>query len=85
MPHANPARRPTCRSLATVADIGLTKLYREFGDRWEIEQIPAGARWIAVYRENDDDYIRFVLAHDIGGLRFTMTAVENETPEEHDR
>jgi len=59
-------------------------MYREFGDRWEIEQIPPGARWIAVYRENGDDYIRLVLAHDIGGLRFNMTAIENETPEERD-
>jgi hypothetical protein len=85
MPDANPARRPTCGSAAGALNDSLTKLYREFGDRWEIEQIPRGARWIAVYRKNPDDYIRLVLAHDISGLRFQMTAVEKETPEEPDR
>ena len=59
-------------------------MYREFGDRWEIEQIPPGTRWIAVYRENSDDYIRLVLAHDVGGLRYRMTEVESETPEERE-
>jgi hypothetical protein len=85
MPNANPARRPTSGNAGKPADNSLAKVYREFGDRWEIEQIPAGTRWIAVHRESDGDYIRLVLARDIGGLRFNMTAVEKETPEERDR
>ncbi len=60
------------------------KLYREFGDRWEIEQIPAGTRWIAVQREGGD-YIRLVAANGIDTLRFRMTEAERETPEERDR
>jgi hypothetical protein len=68
-----------------AADNSLAKMYREFGDRCEIEPIPPGTRWIAVHRESGGDYIRLVLSHDIGGLRFQMTAAEKETPEERDR
>ncbi|HET7016051.1 MAG TPA: hypothetical protein VFI65_19165 [Streptosporangiaceae bacterium] len=77
-------RLPIRGSLAAVDRNSLTKMYREFGDRWEIEQIPPGVRWIAVYRENNDEYIRLVLAHDVGGLRYCMTEAENETPEERE-
>ena len=82
MPEANPARSGRA---AKAADNSLAKTYREFGDRWEIEQVPPGTRWIAVHRESGGDYIRLVLARDIGGLRFNMTAVDKETPEERDR
>lgn len=64
-------------------DASLAKLYREFGDRWEIEPIPLGARWIAVQRESPD-YIRTVTAHEIGTLRFRLTEVEREVPEERE-
>jgi hypothetical protein len=62
-------------------DASLARLYREFGDRWEIEPVPSGTKWIAVQRESAD-YIRTVTAHEIGALRFRMTEVEREMPEE---
>lgn len=62
----------------------LAKLFREFGDRWDIEQIPRGTQWIAVFRESGGDYVRMVAAHDVHTLRFRMNAVENEAPEERE-
>lgn len=62
----------------------LAKLYREFGDRWDIEQIPPGTKWIAVHREPGGDHIRLVAANEVGTLRFRMTQAEREQPEEHD-
>jgi hypothetical protein len=63
------------------SDNSLAKLYREYGDRWEIEQIPAGTKWIAVQRNSEGD-ITIVVANAVGTLRFRMTAVEREASEE---
>jgi hypothetical protein len=65
-------------------EVSLAKLYRDFGDRWDIEQIPAGTKWVAVQRETGD-YIRLAVANGIGTLRFRMTDAERETPEERER
>jgi hypothetical protein len=62
-------------------DNSLAKLYREFGDRWEIEQVPAGTKWIAVQRESAGD-IAIVVANVVGTLRYRMTEAEREAPEE---
>lgn len=62
-------------------DASLAKLYREFGDRWDIEPIPPGSKWTAVQRESAD-YIRTVTAHDVTALRFRMNEVEREEPAE---
>ncbi len=51
-------------------ETSLAKLYRDFGDRWEIEQLPRGTQWIAVLRESGGDYVRMVAAHDVHALRF---------------
>ncbi len=64
-------------------DASLAKLYREFGDRWEIEPIPPGTKWMAVQRESAD-YIRTVTAHDVHALRFRMNEVERDEPEERE-
>jgi hypothetical protein len=64
-------------------DASLTKLYREFGDRWDIEQMPPGTKWVAVLRESGGDYVRMVAAHDVHVLRFRMSATERDEPEEH--
>jgi len=63
---------------------GLAKVYREFGDRWEIEQVPAGSKWVAVHREGGD-YIRLVVANGIDVLHLRMREAEREIPEERDR
>jgi hypothetical protein len=64
------AGRPTCgkgratdaesarRLLESTRPPSLAKLYREFGERWEIEPVPPGAKWIAVLRESGGDYAR---------------------------
>lgn len=65
-------------------DTSLARLYREFGDRWEIEPIPPGTKWIAVVRESSGDCIRIVAAHEIGTLRFRMSEAEREEPAERE-
>jgi hypothetical protein len=85
MPDTDPERPPARRNAAKAGDNSLAKMYREFGDRWEIEQIPPGTRWLAVHRESGGDYIRLLLAHDVGALRYCMTEADRETPEERDR
>jgi hypothetical protein len=63
-------------------DASLTRLYRDFGDRWDIELMPPGTRWIAVLRESGGDYVRMVAAHNDHALRFRMNATEHDEPEE---
>lgn len=58
----------------------LAKLYREFGDRWEIEQIQPGTRWIAVHRESVDNEVGLVVANGVGTLRYLMSQTEQEEP-----
>ena len=58
------------------------KMYREFGDRWDIEPIPPGTKWVAVDRESCGDLTRLVFAHEVGALRYRMTEAEKEEPEE---
>jgi hypothetical protein len=56
----------------------LAKLYREFGERWEIEQIPRGTQWIAVQREPGGEDVRIVTGHDVDALRFRMRNAERD-------
>ena len=62
----------------------LAQLYRDFGDRWEIEQIPRGAQWIAVLRESGGDSVVMVAANDVHALRFRMNHAERDEPEERE-
>jgi hypothetical protein len=62
----------------------LAQTFREYGDRWDIEMIPPGTRWIAIDRESCADLITFVIAHEVGTLRNRMTQAEKEEPEERD-
>ena len=62
----------------------IARLYHEYGDRWEIEPIPPGTKWIAVHREPGSDYLRVVLAHEVGTLRFRMNEAEREQPGERE-
>ena len=77
------AGRVTSRQAASNQSVA--GLYREFGDGWEIEPIPPGTKWIAVQRETTGDYIRIVLAHEMGTLRFRMNEAEQEEPEEREQ
>jgi hypothetical protein len=61
-------------------DASLAKLYRDFGEWWDVEQIPPGTKWVAVLRESGGDYVRIVAAHDLHALRFRMTNAEREEP-----
>lgn len=62
----------------------LARLFREFGDRWDIEKVQRGTEWVAVGRESGGDYVRIVSAHDIGALRYRMNQAEQEQPGEHE-
>ncbi len=63
-------------------EASLARLYREYGERWDIEQIPPGTKWVAVLRESGGDYVRVVAAHDVHALRFRMQEAEQDEPEE---
>lgn len=59
-------------------EASLAKLYRDFGDRWDVEKIPSGTQWVAVLREPGGDYVRMVAAHDLHALRYRMNEAERE-------
>ena len=65
-------------------DASLARLFREFGDRWEIEKVQRGTEWVAVQRETSGDYVRIVAGRDLGALRYWMKEVEKDEPEERD-
>jgi hypothetical protein len=67
-----------------AGDASLAKLYRDFGERWDIEPAPPGAKWIAVLRESGGDYVRIVAAHDVHALRFRIGQAERDEPEERE-
>ncbi len=60
----------------------LAQLYRDFADRWEIEPIPPGSKWIGVLREMEEGHVTIVVGHDVGGLRYNMSGVERAKTEE---
>jgi hypothetical protein len=65
-------------------DASLARLFRDFGQRWEIEPIPAGTKWIAVLREPGSAGVVMAAAHDVGTLRFRMSQAERGEPPESD-
>jgi hypothetical protein len=67
-----------------TAEASLARLFREYGDRWDIEKIARSAEWVAVQRESGGDYIRIVSGHDLGSLRYQMDQAEQEEPEERE-
>jgi hypothetical protein len=58
----------------------LAKLYREFGDKWAIEPIAPGTRWIAVHRENGGEDITILAANWVSSLRHQLAEAEREDP-----
>jgi hypothetical protein len=61
-------------------DASLARLFRDFGQRWDIEQIPPGTKWVAVLRESGGDLVVMVAAHEVGTLRFRMSQAEGGEP-----
>jgi hypothetical protein len=72
------------RVLDSTRPPSLAKLYRDFGNDWEIEPVPPGAKWIAVLRESGGDYVRIVTAHDVDALRLRIGYAQREEPEERE-
>jgi hypothetical protein len=63
-------------------DASLAKLFRDYGQRWEIERVERGTEWIACRR--DGDLIDIIGARDLGALRYRMQAAEREEAEERE-
>jgi hypothetical protein len=63
-------------------DASLAKLFRDYGERWEIERVERGTEWVACRR--DGDIIDIIGARDLGALRYRMEAAEREEAEERE-
>ena len=57
-------------------DASLAKLFREYGQRWEIERVERGTEWVACRR--DGEIIDIIGARDLGALRYRMEEAERE-------
>jgi hypothetical protein len=64
-------------------DASLAKLFREYGDRFEIERVERGTEWVACRRNGR--FIDIIGARDLGALRYRMDAAEREREEEEER
>jgi hypothetical protein len=60
-------------------DPSLARLFREYGDRWEIEHVERSTQWVAVRRGSDAMCI--IGAHDLGSLRHRIKQAEQGEPE----
>ncbi len=65
-------------------DASLARLFRDYGERWEIEKVQRGTEWIAVQRDTNGDYIRILGARDLSGLRYHINQAERDEPEERE-
>jgi len=61
-------------------DASLARLFREYGDRFEIERVERGTEWVACRR--DGEFIDIIGARDLAALRYRMDAAEREEAEE---
>jgi len=64
-------------------DASLARLFREYGQRWEIERIEGGAEWVAVLRDSKP-IILIIGARDLAGLRYRMDEAERGEAEERE-
>ena len=60
-----------------TGDASLARLFRDHGQRWEIEKITRGSEWVAV-RRDDGGAFHILSAHDLGALRHHIEASERE-------
>lgn len=65
-------------------DASLARLFRDHGDRWEIERVERGTEWVAVLRDSKP-VIHIIGARDLGALRYRMEEAEREETEEGGR
>jgi hypothetical protein len=64
-------------------DASLAKLFRDRGDRWEIERVERGTEWVAVMRDSKP-VILILGARDLATLRYRMEEAEREKAEERE-
>jgi len=62
-------------------DASLARLFREYGERWEIERVERGTEWVAVQR-GSEPVIHIIGARDLAALRYRMEAAEREEAED---
>jgi len=62
-------------------DASLARLFRGYGDRWEIERVGRGTEWVAVQR-GSEPVIRIIGARDLAALRYRIEAAEREDAED---
>jgi hypothetical protein len=55
----------------------LARLFRDYGERWEIERVECGTEWIACRRVNGG-FIDIIAARDLDGLRSKIGRAERE-------
>jgi hypothetical protein len=65
-----------------MGDASLARLFREYGDRWEIERVERGTEWVACRR--DGEIIDIIGARDLAALRYRMEEAEREEAAEGD-
>jgi len=58
-------------------DASLAKLFRDHGQRWEIERVERGTEWVAVLRDSKP-IILIIGARDLSALRYHIEAAERE-------
>jgi hypothetical protein len=56
----------------------LAGLFRDYGHRWEIEQLDPGSAWIAVTRISS--FVQVITAHDLDELRAELKKADAEHP-----
>lgn len=54
----------------------MAALFRDHGQRWEIEPLEPGCQWVACAR--DGPAVQIIAARDIAGLRFHIEAAERD-------
>ena len=64
-------------------DASLAKLFRDHGERWEIERVERGTEWVAVLRDSKP-VIHVIGARDLAALRYRMEEAEREEAEERE-
>jgi hypothetical protein len=62
-----------------AGNAGLASLFRDFGQRWEIEHVEHGTEWVACC--HNGEVIHIIGARDLGALRYRIEAAEREEAE----
>jgi hypothetical protein len=60
-----------------AGDASLARMFREHGDRWEIERVERGTEWVAVLRDSKP-VILIIGARDLAALRYRIEEAERD-------